>query len=128
MSKRMPKVNELLKREISNCLERDFEFPDILVTIHAVDVTPDLRDATVFVGVIGSDTQAQGAIRKLNRRRAFVQAKIMKRVVLKNTPRLEFRIDDSVERGVHLVDLLDSLGEIDLPDETDGKDTGANKT
>lgn len=124
----MPKVNALLKREISNCLERDFEFPDILVTVHAVDVTPDLRNATVFVGVIGSETQTQGAIRKLNRRRAFVQAKIMKRVVLKNTPRLEFRIDDSVERGVQLVDLLDSLGEINLPDEEEGKEKGSNQT
>ncbi len=119
----MPRVNELLKREISNCLERDFEFPDILVTVHAVDVSPDLRDATVFVGVIGTEIQTAGAIKKLNRRRAFVQAKIMKRVVLRNTPRLEFRSDDSVERGVHLVDLLDSLGEIDLPDEKDSGET-----
>ncbi len=113
----MPKVNALLVREISNCLERDFEFPDVLVTIHAVEVAPDLRNAVVFVGVIGSASQAQSALNKLNRRRAFIQSRIMKRVVLKYTPVLEFRSDDSIERGVKLVDLLDKLEESALPEE-----------
>ena len=54
MSARMPKVNALLKREIGNCLEKNFEFPDILVTIHDVEVSPNLRNAIVFVGVIYS--------------------------------------------------------------------------
>ena len=117
MSKRMPKINALLKREISNCLERDFEFPDILVTVHDVDTTPDLRTAIVFVGVIGTESEAKSALQKLNRRRALVQSRLIKRVVLKFTPRLEFKMDDSVERGVKLVDLLDQLEETALPDE-----------
>ncbi len=120
----MPKVNALLVREISNCLERDFEFPDVLVTVHAVEVSPDLRDAVVFVGVIGSASQAQSAIKKLNRRRGSIQSRIMKRVVLKYTPKLEFRSDDSVERGVKLVDLLDELEESALPEEEAKGDKG----
>jgi len=109
----MPRVAELMKREISACLERDFEFPEILVTIHSVDVAPNLRSGVVYVGVIGNEKQADEALEKLNGRHAFIQSQVMKRVVLKYTPRLEFRRDNSVERGVHLVNLLDELGDID---------------
>ena len=53
MSRRMDRVNELLKREISSVVQRDFEFDGSLVTVNAVEVSQDLKDARVFVGVLG---------------------------------------------------------------------------
>ena len=50
MSLRISKVNELLKREIITCVERNFEFSNVLVTIHGVDTSPNLKTAKVFVG------------------------------------------------------------------------------
>ena len=124
MSQRIARVNELLKREISACIEKSFEFPDLLVTIHDVDTAADLKAATVFIGVIGSANQASAVVDRLNAKRGFIQGVVMKRVVLRNTPVLTFVADDSVERGVRVLDILDEIGEIDIPDETDEEPGG----
>ena len=117
MSKRTQRVDELLKREISTCLERDFEFPGILVTIHQVDVTPDLREAKVHIGVIGGEFERSAAVAKLNKKHGMIQNVVAKRVVLRNTPRLTFHLDDSIERGNRIVDILEDIGEIPDYDE-----------
>ncbi|HRX53773.1 MAG: 30S ribosome-binding factor RbfA [Verrucomicrobiales bacterium] len=109
MKNRLQRVNELLKRELSQCIERDMEFPGTIVTVHAVDVTPDLRRAHVYVGVIGDARQCSDAVKKLNKNRNHLQNEVGRRVVLKNTPYFEFRGDDSVARGVRVVALLDEI-------------------
>jgi len=120
MSQRLDRINELLRREISACIEKSFEFPDVLVTVHAVETAVDLKDASVYIGVIGTPDQARSVLGKLNAKRGFIQSTVMKRVVLRNTPHLHFKIDDSVERGVRILNLLDEIGEIELPDDPDG--------
>lgn len=117
MSQRISRVNELLKREISSCLEKNFEFPGILVTVHEVTVAHDLKAAQIFIGVIGSAEEKAGVLRKLNSKHGFIQNVVMKRVVLRNTPHFSFVSDDSVERGVRVLNILEELGEIDLSDE-----------
>ena len=117
MSQRISKVNELLKREIVSCVEKHFEFRDTLVTIHDVDTAPNLRSAKVYVGVIGDEAQTQSVIAQLNRRHGFVQRVVMKRIVLKNTPRLKFIADDSIERGHRVIDLLDELARAEPAEE-----------
>ncbi|HRQ88483.1 MAG TPA: 30S ribosome-binding factor RbfA [Bacteroidia bacterium] len=120
MSQRLDRINELLKREIGSCLEKHFEFPDILVTVHAVETAVDLKDAVVYIGVIGSQDDIRSVLARLAAKRGFIQSTVMKRVVLRNTPHLHFKIDDSIERGVKILTLLDEIGEIDLPDDPDG--------
>ena len=119
MSQRISRVNELLKREISACVEKNFEFPGTLVTIHGVETAPDLKAAEVFIGVIGDEQQKEQVIGRLNAKRGFIQSTVMKRVVLRYTPQLTFVSDDSVERGVRILNLLEEIGEIDLPDESE---------
>lgn len=121
MSNRMARVSELLKRELGQCLERDFEFRDVLVTIHDVDVTPDLRNAHVFVGIVGDQSRRDAVMEQLDRKRGHIQSQVMKRVVLKYTPQLHFRFDDSIERGVRVVNILDEIAR-DLPPETPNLD------
>lgn len=116
MSNRLARVSELLKRELGVCLEREFDFKDILVTIHDVDVTPDLRHAHVFVGIVGNENKRGSVMEQLERKRGQIQAQVMKRVVLKYTPQLHFRVDDSIERGVRVVNILDELAN-DMPPE-----------
>lgn len=116
----MERINELLRREISSCIEKHFEFPDVLVTIHAVETAVDLKDASIHVGVIGSEEQSRDVIAKLNARRGFIQGTVMKRVVLRNTPHFHFKADTSVERGVRILNILDEIGEIELPDDPEG--------
>lgn len=119
MSRRIDRVNELLKREVSAVLQRDFEFDGALVTVNAVEVAQDLKDAKVFVGVLGGREDA--VIERLNGNHGFIQGRVMKRVVLKNTPVLRFVSDHSVERGVDIVNLLDQVAELPTaPPEDEG--------
>ena len=103
-------MNELLKREISAVLQRDMEFTDSLVTVSGVEVTQDLKEAKVFVSVLGGNEK--WVMDKLADERGAIQAKVMKRVVLKNTPVLSFRSDHSAERGVDIVNLLDEVAKL----------------
>lgn len=110
----MLRVSELMRREIGQDIQREFEFPGALVSVQDVEVTSDLREAQVFVGVIGSEEASQAALQKLNDFRGAIQNRIARRVVLKFTPKLRFRLDDSVARGVGIIDLLD---QIEIPDD-----------
>ncbi len=121
MSQRLDRINELLRREISACIEKHFEFPDTLVTVHDVETAVDLKNANVFIGVIGSPDQGRAVLNKLNGKRSFIQGVVMKRVVLRNTPLLHFKMDDSIERGVRILNLLDEIGDVDLPDDPDAR-------
>jgi ribosome-binding factor A len=114
MSQRVLRVRELIKRELSSLLTRDFDFGGALVTVNDVDVTPDFKSAHVFIGILGSLANPDSILGQLNERRPLLQSKIAKRVVLRNTPRLTFHHDTSVERGTNVVSLID---QIDIPDE-----------
>ena len=119
MSRRLDRVNELLKREISRVLQRDFEWKGSLVTVNAVEVSQDLKDARVYIGVLGGHEEK--VIDRLNGERGSIQGRVMKRVVLKNTPVLRFVGDDSVVRGVDIVNLLDEVAELPVaPPEEEG--------
>jgi ribosome-binding factor A len=120
VSRRTDRVNELLKREISAALQRDMEFTDSLVTISGVEVTPDLKEAKVYVSVLGGSEK--WVMDKLAAERGAIQTKVMSRVVLKNTPVLSFRPDHSAERGVEIVNLLDEVAKLPTappPEEED---------
>ena len=81
------------------------------IAVAEVEVTPDLKQARVFVSVIGDDSQRDKVLRLLGERRGLLQSRLGKRVVLKYTPQLVFSADDSVERGVHILSLLDQVEE-----------------
>jgi ribosome-binding factor A len=108
MSQRLLRVRELLKREIGSILARGYDF-DALVTINDVDVTPDLRKGHVFIGIIGADGRGNAIVARLNRDRGSIQRQLAKRVVLKFTPKLHFKMDGSVERGVRTLSILEEL-------------------
>ncbi len=84
MSQRLDRINELLRREISTIVQRDFEFDGALVTIRAVEITQDLREAKVFVGVLGG--YGGKVIEQLSHKRGLIQSRVAKRVVLRCTP------------------------------------------
>ena len=128
MSNRVARVRELLKRELSELIQRDFVFPGVLVTVNDVDMTPDLKNAHVFVGIIGDPGQKRKVVAELNAKHGPIQKKVSQRVVLKYTPKISFRSDDSVERGVRVVALMDQLDEICPPATGDGNGDDANES
>ncbi|WP_411825963.1 30S ribosome-binding factor RbfA [Luteolibacter sp. AS25] len=118
MSRRIDRVNELLRREISTVIQHDYEWNGKMVTVSAVEVTQDLKEGKVWIGVIGGS--AEPIVDKLNRAHGSIQSAVMKRVVLKSTPVLTFKHDNSAVRGVEIVNLLqevDKLPKAPLEDE-----------
>ncbi len=112
MKHRLERVNELIRRELSEIINREVTFHAALVTVQQVDITADLKHAHVFVSVIGSEDDAKEAMARLHASRVNLQHLLSKRVVLKFTPHLHFKLDESIERGNRIIDLL---GEIEIP-------------
>ena len=108
MNTRLLRVNELVKRELSTIITRDMTFENVLVTVHHVDVTPDLRNAHVFVSVLGKGSHKR-VIAELEENRVALQASLMKHVVLKYTPHLVFHLDESIERGARVFKILQEI-------------------
>ena len=102
---RLLRVNELVRRQLSMIITRDMRFEDVLVTINQVNVTPDLKNAHVFVSVLGKGS-AKGVIAQLDANRVILQQEMAKDVVLKYTPHLNFHLDDSIERGDRVFKIL----------------------
>jgi ribosome-binding factor A len=114
-SKRIDRVNELLQREIAQCLYRvQFDEPLDLarVTIARVICAPDLRKARVLVSVLSDEHGEPDPVsvtRTLNRNRKDIQQLMASHVVLKYTPHLHFVIDDSLVQADRVLDILDHL-------------------
>jgi ribosome-binding factor A len=106
---RLERINEVLKREFGDILMREMVFDAQLVTVQHVDVTPDLRNAHVYVSVIGSDVQAQKVIAQLNARRPYLQFVLSRRITIKHTPTIHFKLDSGIVRGTHIINLMDEL-------------------
>jgi ribosome-binding factor A len=117
MSRRLDRVNELLRREIGNVIQKDYEWHGKLVTISEVEVTQDLKEGKVWTSVLGGDSGP--VIDKLNRDHGSIQSKVMKRVVLKSTPVLRFHSDHSAARGVGIVNLLEEVDKLPKAPEED---------
>jgi len=114
MKHRLERVCEVVKRELSEIIVRDLTFKNVLVTVQEVDITPDLKQAHVFVSMLGADADKNAAMAQLHDNRKTLQGALSKRIVLKYTPHLHFEFDTALERGTRVIDLLEK---IDIPDE-----------
>ena len=127
MNLRMLRVCELLKRELGTIIGREMKFEAPLVSVRAVDVTPDLKQAHVAISAIGTKWQKEQAILKLTEKRQHLQHELSRRVILKYTPHLHFDLDESIERGTRVLSLLEEIEATLPPDEpTEEIDSGGS--
>jgi ribosome-binding factor A len=106
----MERVRELLKREIGELIRRQLPVDQVgLINVNDVNVAANLHTATVYIGVLGGDAQKKRALEALELSRKRIQGLLGKAVVLKYTPHLRFVLDDSIERGNRVLQLLDDL-------------------
>lgn len=109
MSERTVRVGELLLRELSTILHSRWRSESVGITLTYVDAAPDLRKATVYYSAIGARKEAAEAGRFLMKNRNELKALMMKKIVLKYTPDLEFVYDHSFERGSRVLDILEEI-------------------
>ena len=112
----MRRVNESVRSVVAEGI-RALKDPRIgLVTVTAVSVTPDLREATVYVSVLGGARKRRATLAGLESARGVLQAKLGRELSLRRTPTLTFAYDDSVERGVRMTRLIEDLA-AELPED-----------
>ena len=113
MTRRTERINDLLREEISDLVRRELKDPRIggLISITEVDVSPDLRQAKVYVSVLGSDDEKRSTLQALEAASHFLQRQLRRRVTIRRMPELEFVADLSLEQGARILSLLDEQRE-----------------
>lgn len=112
MKQRMERVNELIHREVSEILERDYRDTNFgLLTVTEVRASKDLRYAKVFISAFGKDAHKIDLIRFLKEKTSTIQSEVGRNIQLRYTPALQFRIDETGEKMNHLDHILKELEE-----------------
>ena len=108
--KRLERVNQLIKEEISGALQRELKDPRLgFVTVTDVEVSRDLRAAKVFVSILGSEEEWRATLGALEGARGFLRHWLMRRLRLRTVPQLSFRPDRSMAHAAHILELLTEL-------------------
>jgi ribosome-binding factor A len=117
MKVRLERVREMLKRALGEIVRRDFPpTPDYgLLTINEVVVSADLREAKVYVGVVGKPEVKKRAMKRLAEKRGQVQYELGRAIVLRWTPVISFHLDESVERGNRILSIMEELEQQESP-------------
>ncbi len=118
MAHRIERVNHLMRQQISELLQREVKDPRLggLVSITKVVTSPDLKYAKVFVSCLCSDEEKKEILSTLVAASGFLHFELTKRLRLRHVPQLDFRWDDSIEKGAHILELIDQV--------TQGEDRG----
>jgi|SRR3990172_1905462 len=109
-AKRVDRVNQLIKEEISGILQRELKDPRLgFVTVTEVDVSKDLHHAKVFVSVLGSDEEWRSTLEALESASGFIRNWLRQHIRLRYIPELTFRPDRSMAHAAHIQHLLEEL-------------------
>lgn len=104
---RIEKIQELMKQEISQIILQELKDPRIgFVTVTQVEITGDLRNAKVYVSLMGNEEQIKDCWRGLQSPLGFIRREIGQRIRLRVTPELSFQLDKSLDYSAHIQELL----------------------
>ena len=121
----MRRVNESVRAVVAEGLG-ELKDPRIgMVTVTGVHVTTDLREATVYVSVLGNEKKRLATLAGLESAKGVIQGRLARELRMKRTPHLVFEYDPSVEHGVRMTKLIDELAPVDPTDDAPG-DSGAD--
>lgn len=109
MSRRIDRVSELLRTEISNLIAREIKDPRVagVISITEVVASSDLRSARVYVSVMGRDSDRKAAMEGIRSAASFLRRELRDRVNLRHTPHMTFVLDDSIEEGERVLRLIE---------------------
>lgn len=104
---RMRRVNEAVREVLGTAIANDLKDPRVgFVTVTAVDTSPDLRHARVYVSVLGDQQTRADTLAGLASSHGFLQARVASELRLKHTPQLDFHYDESTDRGMRISELI----------------------
>lgn len=115
------RVNAEVQHELSNIIRNEIKDPRIstMTSVVAVDVTPDLKFARAYISVLGNKEEQENTITGLKNAEGYIRRQLAASINLRNTPRITFVLDQSIEYGVNMSRLID---------EVNGKLSGSDGT
>jgi ribosome-binding factor A len=117
MTQRTDKIDELIRQEIGQALEREVTDPRIgFVTVTKVETQPDLSRARVWVSIIGTEAERKQALIALRGAMPFIRHGLGTKIRLRRIPELDVRLDDSIERGTRVLQIINELAAGVTPD------------
>ena len=121
MTRRIERVNNLIRQEISELLQSQVKDPRLgsFVVITEVATSPDLKYAKIFITRMGSEQEKKETLSGLAAASGFFRRELARRLRLRRIPELNFQWDDSIERGVHLLQLIDQVSTDSTPSQHD---------
>ena len=107
---RMDRVNEELKREISVVIDETLKNPNItgIISVTKVKTSPDLKSARVYISILNSKSK-KNTMQGLKNATGYIRTELAKRVNLRYTPELTFEIDESMEYGARIENILKEI-------------------
>jgi len=109
---RMRRVDEAMRDVLSDAITSDLKDPRVgFVTVTAVQTSPDLRHARVYVSVMGTSSERQRTLDGLRSAHGYLQRRVAGELRLKHTPALDFISDQTAERAARITRLLQREGE-----------------
>jgi ribosome-binding factor A len=104
---RMRRVDEAVRAVLSDVISQGLKDPRVgFVTVTAVETSPDLRHATVYVSILGDEDERGASLDGLRSAHGFLQKRVASELRLKHTPTLDFAFDGSVQRGMRITEIL----------------------
>ena len=109
-SNRMDKINEELKKELSVIIDNNLKNPHItgIISVTKVKTSPDLRYARVYISLLNCKNVKE-TLDGLKSASGFMRTELARRVNLRYTPELRFEIDDSMEYGARIENILKEI-------------------
>src|SRR5215210_3695521 len=105
---RMRRVDEAVREVLSGAITQELKDPRVgFVTVTAVETSPDLRHARVFVSVLGDEPKRERSLDGLRAAHGYLQRRLADQLTLKHTPTLDFLYDDSLDRSLRIQSLLE---------------------
>ena len=104
---RRDRVQETMRTELSEIIKRDLKDPRLgFVTITDVELSNDMSHAKVFVSIYGSEEEKRLSMQALESAKGFIRTNLGQRVRLRIVPELVFKEDNSIERGIRILELI----------------------
>jgi ribosome-binding factor A len=105
---RMRRVDEAMREVLSDAITSEVKDPRVgFVTVTAVETSPDLRHARVYVSVLGDGPVRKRSMAGLQSAHGYLQKRVARELRLKNTPTLDFLYDESLDRGMRIAEILE---------------------
>ena len=119
-SKRVARVAELIRMELAGIILNELKDPRLgFITVMGVEVAADLRDAKVFVSVMGTEKEKKSTIIALDHSKGFLQYRINESLQLQFTPRLHFKLDESIYNSLKIGKILKQINDEKPVSESD---------